>query len=725
MKPGARFLPALLALILIGPLTHADAAGAWTDYQIIMWQGPSEAGAATLARIGVTAGAVHGQGDQDERAEEMKPLLDNGLGFFVENIATDFYSAYHRWSGDRPVNWRFVELQERLKRDRADRSVFRRDPSLSDPVWQKRVDDRLTQAVRDLRPYKPLYYNLADESGIADLTAAWDFDLGDASLAGMRQWLEKSYGTLAALNAEWGTHYPSWDQVMPMTTDEAMRGGDDNFAPWVDFKAWMDVAFARALASGTAAVHRGDPDALAAIEGAQVPGTGGYDYTLLTEAVDAIEMYDDGENIEIARSLNPSLVLLGTSALSGPREAHFFWRELLRGGRGLVLWDAKREYVDAQGVLGPRGKTMAPIFAELRGGLGALLINSWRQIDPIAIFYSPASIRLQWMLEQKPHGIAWSGRDASIESDPDAMRNSTAGYAGLIEHMGLQHRFIAPAAVAAGALRKEGVRVLILPMTIALSDAEAREIHAFAAEGGLVIADGEPGRYDEHGRKRAQPALADLFAPGGSGLIMAAGNDAQAREKFAQLFAAKGVVAPMTLSHPDGTPVTDVEFYRFRAGSTEVIALLRDDRGANASVADEPAILRLPRKALVTDLRRRKVAGESDQVAFTLSPYVPVVLALADKTAPAPAIAGPKQVARDASAAFALAAGAGTVLHVTVTDPHGIEVARLASNPVLTEGKATIQLRLNATDPAGTWHVSASDVLSGRTAVAEFAVTGR
>jgi len=56
--------------------------------------------------------------------------------------------------------------------------------------------------VRAYAPYRPLYYSLADEAGIADLAAAWDFDLAPASLAVMRVWLKQIYGTLAALNRE-------------------------------------------------------------------------------------------------------------------------------------------------------------------------------------------------------------------------------------------------------------------------------------------------------------------------------------------------------------------------------------------------------------------------------------------------------------------------------------------------------------------------------------------
>src|SRR5256885_14928704 len=103
-----------------------------------------------------------------------------------------------------------------------------------------------------------------------------------------------------------------------MTTSEAMRRSDGNYAGWADFKAWRDVALARGLASGTAAIHAADHGALAAIEGGQIPGWGGYDYSLLVKAVDAIELYDTGNNAEIAHSLDPEIVLLTTSYAGGP-----------------------------------------------------------------------------------------------------------------------------------------------------------------------------------------------------------------------------------------------------------------------------------------------------------------------------------------------------------------------------------------------------------------------
>ena len=74
-------------------------------------------------------------------------------------------------------------------------------------LWQQRIRDRLIATVHEQSRYHPLYYSLGDETGIADLTAFFDFDLSPGSLAGMREWLREGYGSLEALNAEWGTDF--------------------------------------------------------------------------------------------------------------------------------------------------------------------------------------------------------------------------------------------------------------------------------------------------------------------------------------------------------------------------------------------------------------------------------------------------------------------------------------------------------------------------------------
>ncbi|HUB12568.1 MAG TPA: alpha-amylase family protein [Acetobacteraceae bacterium] len=584
------------------------AADPWPKYQIIEWQPRNPAQLATLKRIGVDAAAVIADRDGTGTPLPMQtaPLIQAGFHWYIENAATDFYSAYHRWTPGKPGNWRFIELQKRYRADPNDLTALMRDPSLSDPVWQAHIDARLTAIVHQEQRFHPLFYSLGDETGIADLSAFWDFDFSRESLAGMRAWLRRQYPSLAALNAEWGTDFRDWGAVRPETTIQAMHRTDGNFAAWADFKTWMDVAFAAALRRGTDAVHAADPHALAVIEGAQMPGWGGYDYTRLARAVDVMEIYDMGDSLPIARSFNPRLIALTTSFGARPSDIHAIWRELLRGTRGLVLWDDNNSIVQPEGTLGQRGKVYAALFAELHR-IAPLLIAATPHEDPVAILYSPASFRTQWMLDQQPKGDAWIERGAATELEDDAFRTALRGYVTSLSQLGLQPHFVSAAMLPA--LRD---KALILPDTLALSPADAKAIAGFAARGGVVIADRQPGWYDAHSRRLPQPAL----PPGIARLV--APDD---RTALSALLSQAGVAAPIRFTAPQ----MDVEMHTFAAGTRTIVALQRSSPGEG----NEAVELTLPQRMLVTDLRRGVALGRWQKLTVTLGPIEPAILQIA------------------------------------------------------------------------------------------------
>ena len=201
------------------------------------------------------------------------------------------------------------------------------------------------------------------------------------------------------------------------------------------------------------------------------------------------------------------MVVLTTAFAHGPWERHRVWYELLHGNRGLILWDDKSEYLDKAGNVEERGREAASYYNEIRDGLGALLINSRRQADPIAIHYSQPSLRVEWLLESRPRGDAWAMRSAEAERTDNQFLRLRESWCRLIEDAGLQYNFVSYGQIEQNELLRGGYRVLILPRSSALSATEAKAIHEFVAQGGVVMADGEPGTFDDHGRRQPQSQL--------------------------------------------------------------------------------------------------------------------------------------------------------------------------------------------------------------------------
>ncbi|HYM04501.1 MAG TPA: alpha-amylase family protein [Stellaceae bacterium] len=709
-------LPALLlaAFLVRPPPAAADpSVPRWRDFEIVMWQPRTSAQYAALKAIGVTAGAM--VIDRDHPADLPKAqadaLIATDLRWYAENTATDFYAAYHRWFPERPVNWRF-EAAKTLYRDNPNGiAAFLRDPSLSDPAALRTIEDRLTAVVRAHRAYRPLFYDLGDETGIGDLSIPWDFDFSAPSLAGLRQWLRQRYGSLTALNAQWGSAFSDWDAVMPMTTREAFARTDENYSGWADFKEWMDEAFARALRRGTDAVHAADGHALAAIDGAQIPGWGGYDYTRLARAVDVMELYDGGGNWEIVRSLNPAMIMLTPSPASGPEETHAIWRTALRGGRGVILWDPRNEIVGENGALGERGRNAARVFAELRGGLGALLVGSARHYDPVAILYSPASLRLQWLLDWRSRGEAWALRDTRDSyEDANAVRTSLTDDIERLEALAIHPRIVSPDQVTRGALQSDGVRVLVLPRVLALSPEEAAAIRRFAASGGTVIADVEPGMFDAHGRKRAVPALRDLFRHPGdvkNAARILAPDDAG----LAAVLAANGVRPALAISEPSSA-LAAIESHLFRHGDALILALQQKWTGATGEV--RTVRVNLPGPAVVYDLRAGRALGRQTRLDVNLPAVEPAILSLSPTPLPAPTLRMPHRARLGESVTVrAGVAGPSDILHADIVDPKGDIAVEKSSTLFAVDGKAALTIAFAPDDAPGRWSIRLKDVLGG------------
>ena len=721
----------------------------WHDYQIIMWQPYPKAAYPELVKLGITGGQFGGRS-----ATLPQALLDSDLRWYSENIGTDFYSEYHRYRPDRIQHWSFLQAKELHQKDPSSKEAFKRHPSLWDAEWRTRIRERLIDAAKRNAPYRPFFYSLADESGIADLAAFWDFDFSDESLAHMRRWLKERYTSLAALNKEWGSAFANWDLVTPPTTHEAMQRKDGNFAAWGDFKEWMDVSFASALRMGTDAIRSVDPDAYVSIGGGQRPGWGGYDYDRLTQALTAIEPYDIGNNVEIIRSLNPRMPMLSTGFESGPWEQHRVWRELFHGHRGLIIWDEKNEYVASNGQPGARGLEAAKYYNEIRGGAGALIINSQRAPAPIAVHYSQASMRTEWMLARQPEGDKWMERGAKTERTDDEFLRLRESWCQLIEDQGLQYNFVSYSQLERGELLRAGYRALVLPRSSSLSSAEVAAIRDFVAQGGVVIADGEPGTYNEHSRKLAASPLADLFGgphnqpvtvqqfqAGKAVFVKAAtldylqdrlsGKEGGAHTMLTSLTRSMGLKPEFSVTDAGGKPVVGVETHVFRNGGVRVVALMSnplqrvDELGPpdfrSNKRFETPVKVRLtfPHPVYVYDCRTGQAYGLRQQSDLTVMPYEPVLLAASPVPLPKLRVSMPASARRGSLVQIGIGAepspAARHVFHVSVIDPAGMAVPHYSGNLIAPAGHALKLLPFAMSDAAGTWKIRIRDSFTGFT----------
>ena len=453
--------------------------------------------------------------------------------FYVENISRQMLSRYHTEAGlwEKTLN--------AIAAEPGNRAARYRDPSLCSQDFAESFAKELKRHGETYAKDPPLFYSLGSEPSVTRLACAADFDFSPVALTEFQRWLERdAYGTLPALNTAWGTSFSAWNEVQPMTTEEArfrLTDGVMNFAPWTDFREFQDHQFAKILRDGGDYLRRYDSGAKAGITGAMGPfAFGGWDWSRLANALDVVECYDIGGARALWRDLAPGKPALTMVPVPGPADdrpeilgetTRTLWNLALEGGpRGVVLWDTGADSNrTVSGLIDTEGKPTAAAVAlgatlkTLSGETGTILANVHHLDDGVGILYSPASIRVSWLLEADHlHGNKWLetwGRDSSAERRESPQLRLRESWCKLLDDAGISWRFVSSSQLEKkDLLRKDfGIKTLILPRTVCISDLEADALKQFVANGGRLIADACCGHFDEHGRQRKKPALDEIF----------------------------------------------------------------------------------------------------------------------------------------------------------------------------------------------------------------------
>ncbi len=656
------------------PSTPAAWRG-WDTYHVIMWS----TGAVKdfprwferLREIGCTA-------EQCTRGNDPTPFVQNRFRFYVENLVPELA---------------FLHDRERLYRDdfegytkTRDKRYLVRKPCFDDPAFWEQLKPRLQGLVRPYIAHQPLLYNLRDEPSLGHFASPMDYCFCPHTLRAFRQWLQKRYGSLEALNQEWETNFRSWEEVEPMTTYEIKererkalaQGLPENYAPWADHRAFMDLSFAQAIARMRGFIREVDPTTPVGLEGTQMPSAwGGYDLWRLSQVIDWVEPYDIANSREIFRSfLPPTAPVLSTVFGSDfNRIRRRLWWLLLHGDRGCIIWDDEKsrciEKDKPDMPLTERGKGLIPIFAELKA-VALKLFALQRIVDPIAIHYSQASIRAHWMFDSREDGDTWPRRFSSYEAVHSRYARVRDSFVRIVEDLGLQYNFVSYEQIENGELIKGGYKVLLLPQSVAMSKRECEQVEAFVRAGGMVIADFMTALMDEHCKRLPRGQLDALFgvqvsdrptrsAPNyllnriGKGYAVYLGFDLSDYGKrrllppehgrdtcaiFRQLFRKVGIEAPVKVLSGDGKPAACVEVWRYRGSRADYVAIMRNPEfNADALKAigypsneaiEKPERVQviLPRKARVTEVRTGKAFGITNRLTVELDPWAPIILEL-------------------------------------------------------------------------------------------------
>jgi hypothetical protein len=547
----------------------------WDDYQAIMYYPYKPDQQPELRNLGITAGQIQNIRSRQPRGAAI--WWENDFRFYCDQMAYEFYAPYHTPALEDKER-RMKEAKALYRSDRSRKDAFIRQPCFHDPVAVAAALDKVRAVVRAQSRFRPLFYS-TDETGVANLVEAWDFCFSPLTLKAMRSWLLAQYGSLEGINRQWGTSFRSIEEVAPFTTDEMMKQGDDNLSPWADHRTFMNISFAEAVRKASETARSIDPSAIAGLVGCQMPSAfGGYDYWLLSQSIDVAEPYNIGNNREIWRSFAPDKPALTTGFGADDQEVWRLWYQALHGDLGVIVYDEENRYLDSSGKPTALGALVAPTYRELTGGIVKQLHAMERVNDPVAIHYSHPSITAHWMFERRPLGEAWVDKRSEHERrESDFLRlRQSAIY--LLEDNLRQFTFVSYGQLENGSFDRMGVKVLILPQSVAMSPAEVQAVRRFVDRGGTVIADCRAALMDAHCRLLPRGQLDDLFGverssmkcdPGPPGLQYAGAAGPRARlERVAAAEPGIRVLPGATARYRDsrGTPAVIVR--QHKAGRT-------------------------------------------------------------------------------------------------------------------------------------------------------------
>lgn len=624
-----------------------------------------------------------------------------------------------------------------------------RTPCFTDPAWRAQLEKRIVEAAEAERYdyYNVRHHWLGDECFLGATVCH-----SESCLAAFRAALARDYGTVDALNAEWGTSFGSFAEARPCQLAEL--ADRDNLSRWLDHKMFMCRTYAERWAGGAREIlQRVSPGSGSGPTGTQVPGYG-YDWAQMMKYVDAIGYYGGAQR----KLVHDFADLYGHPILAGqcgggythmqydyePYNYDTMWAGLLKGAN--LAYHYFGMALDGDVSATTNMLYWAKSCRELKSGAGKLFLSG--RIRPqVAVLYSQASL------------FAAKGT-----GDEAAWQNAQTSWWRLLSDLKFDFRFIPYEMLADGV--PDDFRALVLPHSVALSARERASVAAFVARGGTVLADVRPGVRDGHGKTADDPAFAALFdgrrgvllgadvesynsvklgGTGGETAASAAGARTlkeRVRKQVAAVLAKAGIRPVAAVTGADGTAYSCDAALR-TDGENRILALHLDTVGAsNAGVAlservsqsaygrfdfakGDPVTATFEGKGHVYDVREGRYLGFTDHVETRMIPgWTRLYSILAERPGDLTAD-GPAHVRAGETAHFAFAAENARgpqVFHVELTDPDGRVPWKFRKNVRTTTGGGDYVFETAFNEKPGRWTAAFVHVNTGRRVTRTFEI---
>ena len=649
-----------------------------------------------------------------------------------------------------------------------DKSILVRKYGLKDTIYLNSVRDELTSMIRKWKKFSPSAYYIYEEPSVTRYDDALDLCFRESTLEAMREWLKEEYMSLDALNEQWGTDFTRWKDVVPDDSREAIERG--NYSSWGDHRTFMEICWADQFKFVQDIVNEVDPGGLVQLSGTQAASShNGYDYSRLNQYVGQMNPYDIDNQLEYHHNFNPELKVSGQAGYGALGKGvlydyyhHMFLKET---GGSYIFWQVSCLNPDLN--ICQSGLDMKEGFDELlQRGIGRL-VGSYEPDNElkIAVHFSYPSIHGAWIVDGK---IVPETQNNNSETLKQYNRNRD-GWVKILHDAGLGFDFISYSSIESGSLLAKGYKVLILPMSYALSDSEVQQIEAFVRQGGILIADALPGVMDDHTKIRSERALSDVFGikarsytqeelirPAAESDLKVSGADILLKEsslpevlyhnygqgsayllnyymdqypeekldqnnessllRIRKLFARENLESSILLNTPTGEPANGIEKYSFseQHSSARLLGLLPGKKGEDGEI-----ILHIDEAVHLYDIRNKKYLGEGNDFKISIKNSVPELYGLVQGTIDDIVVVAPSTCNRgetirlDFKIAGEGSANLKSVVRINVYDPEGANIPYYSDNCEVNNGSGTYRFNTALNDSAGEWKIQLTEVISG------------